>query len=486
MADRHHVVPAAEDAATRARHVAYQSEALAWRAPTENDRRNNGQALADATQAVRLAETIDDKDRLAQALSVLGAVQIALGDLAGAAATVNREIAAASQAKESAAYYAYLNRADVFMKTAERCDYQREFEPCYQMLDKARADLQLALGVARKLGYSGLARQAEEFIGGVEVRRALVKRRESSGLSRKNASIFHPKKPTDVLSTEKFVAPPGDIPPLVAQMYESSKRLEKQAGPFAAISDVLTQYTDGLMSEMRATTTRHWRLPESGRHARWRPPRAARRAHPRHHPGQPDRGLLRGHPATPRAPPLCRSVRDGRAVRSRALADLLASRTLTIGGTAEQQLYTESTVLRSRIGDAQGRLFELASMPDAKPAPVTALQTEIRRLEEQYQTVASRMATESPRLQHLVSSTPATLKALQASMRTEGYELLQYLVARHGGLSSGTSGPTRSRSATSSSRRAEVIDKVAALQKSLADRQRASSTRRRRGNCFCS
>src|SRR6185503_2120787 len=45
----------AEDAAKRARNTVHQADALAWRALAQSSQRNVGQALADATEAVRLA-----------------------------------------------------------------------------------------------------------------------------------------------------------------------------------------------------------------------------------------------------------------------------------------------------------------------------------------------------------------------------------------------------------------------------------------------
>jgi CHAT domain-containing protein len=461
----------AEEAARRGRSVSNQSDALAWKALAETSRRNNGQALADATQAVRLAETIEDKDVFARALDVLGVVQVAQGDFAGAADTASREMAAASQAKDpTAAYYAYLNHSEVFLKTAERCDYQREFEPCYQALDKARTDLQQALGIAQKLGYSGLARQTQEFIGNVEARRALIKSRESSHRSVEKASIFHPRKASDVLVTERFVAPPGDIPPLLTQVYEASKRMEKQAGGFAMTSEVFSLHTDGLMNEMRGNNDAALASFLKGVNVLDADRRALR--------DERSRGTMLSsridvyYAAVQQLLERRRYAEAFEIVersRSRALADLLASRKLTLAGAAEQQLYAESTVLRSRIADAQSRLFELASQPDAKPPQLTALQDQIRTLDTQYQAVAARMAAESPRLQKLVSSTPATLKALQASMRDERYELLQYLVVEHAVIVWHI-GPDSVTVRNVFLPRSEVIGKVAALQKSLADR----------------
>ena len=51
--------------------------------------------------------------------------------------------------------------------------------------------------------------------------------------------------------------------------------------------------------------------------------------------------------------------------RSRALADLLASRKLGLVSPDEQKLYGEMMNLRARIAAAQGRIFELANSPDA-------------------------------------------------------------------------------------------------------------------------
>ena len=91
-------------------------------------------------------------------------------------------------------------------------------------------------------------------------------------------------------------------------------------------------------------------------------------------------------------------------------------------------------MLRTQIADAQGRLFEFASQADAtaNATQIARLETEIRTLESQHDQVAARMAVEAPRLQNLLTSTPASLKSLQQSMRDERYELLQYLVTDDG------------------------------------------------------
>ena len=127
-------------------------------------------------------------------------------------------------------------------------------------------------------------------------------------------------------------------------------------------------------------------------------------------------------------------------------------------------------MLRTQIADAQSRLFEIASQPDAaKNVPqMSALQSQIRTLEAQHQKVISRMAVESPRLQDLVTSTPTSLKALQQSMREEHYEMFH--ISSSSMASSSHIAPDSIFVRNVFLPRSEVIGKVAALQKSLADR----------------
>ena len=463
----------AEEAAKRGRDVVRQADALAWRALAESSRRNVGQAFADATQAVRLAETADDKEVLARALDVLGTVQIAQRDIAGAADTLNREVEVARQAKDSmAAYYAYLNRSDVYLKIGERCDFQRSFEPCYQALDRARVDLQQALAIARQRGYTALARQTEEFIGTVEGRRGLIKSQEAMHQSVQKTGVFRPKKPGDVLVTEKFVASPGEIPPLLTQIYQEAKRIEKQAGPFADVTEARSQYVEGLMNELQGNNDAALAFFLKAVDTLERDRRALR--------DERSRGTFLEDRIGFYYAPIQHFLDRRRYAeafellersRSRALADLLASRTLGLERAEEQKLYAELTLLRTQIADAQSKLFELVSEPDAakNAAKIGALQGQVRTLEAQHQNVLGRMGTEAPRLRTLVVSAPAHLTALQQSMREERYEMLQYLVLEHGViLWHITADSVFVRNVFLP--RTEVMAKVAALQKSLADR----------------
>jgi CHAT domain-containing protein len=255
--------------------------------------------------------------------------------------------------------------------------------------------------------------------------------------SLRGSAIFHPKKASDVLVTERFVAAADDVPPALIQLYEQAKR-EARSPVVATVAasrtgDPTNRYTEGLLNEMQgnhdAALASYLKAVDllDGDRRKLRDDRS--------------RGTLlenRIGVYYAAAQQLLERRRYADAFeiversRSRALADLLATRGLTVGGGAQQQLFSDAMVVRSRLADAQGRLFEATSAPEGtKPAAIAALQAEVRTLESQQQALDARTAAESPRLQSLVNSKPATLQSLQASMRAEGYELLQYLTLDH-------------------------------------------------------
>lgn len=463
----------AAEAARRAGNPVHHADALAWSALADSSRRNLGQAFTDATEAVRLAGAAGDNDVLARALDILGTVQLAQGDLAGAADTLNREVAVAAQAKDPMApYFAYLNRSDVYLKTGEKCDFQRDFAPCYQAFDRARADLQQALRIARDRGFAGLVRQTEELLGNVETRRALIQSQESMHRTLQQARVFRPARAADVLVTDRFVAAPGPVPPEVTQFYQDLQRVEKQAGGFADVTEARRQYIEGLMNEMQGDNDAALAFYLKAVDALERDRRALRDDRSR---GTFLENRIEFYYATVRQ--LLERRRYAEAFemlersRSRAMADLLASRQLALARPEEQKLFGETMALRAKIAASQGELFELASAPDAAKhgARMASLRSQIRGLEADQQKLASRIAADAPRLQDLVVSQPATLKALQQSMRDERYEVLQYLVTESG-LIVWHIGPDAVTVRNVFLPRTEVIGKVGALRKSLVDR----------------
>jgi CHAT domain-containing protein len=463
----------AGEAARRAGNIAYQADALAWGALAQTSTGNVGQALADATQAVRLAETVADKDVLARALDILGTAQVAQRDLAGAANTINREVEIAKQSKDPmTAYFAYLNRQDVYVKTAEKCDYQRAFEPCYQALDLAAADLQQMLAIARGQGFASLARQTEDFISSVEKRRELVKSQDRFSQTIQKANVFQPKKPGDVLVTEDFVPAPGAVPPVLAAMYQESKRMEQRFPGFSDAGEARSQYVEGLMNEAQGNNDLALQYYMKAVDRLERDRRAL-------HDDRSRGTVLEDRIGFYYAPALQLLQRRRYAEafemlersRSRAMTDMLASRNLGLTRPKEQQLYSEVVTLRTRISSSQSELFELLAAPDAdrQRNRIATLQGQIRALEADDLKLVGRIGTEAPHLQDLVVSEPANLAALQQSMRDERYEMLQYLVLESG-IVVWHIAPDSVYVRNVFLPRTEVAKKVAALRKSLDDR----------------
>ncbi len=461
-------------AAQRANSVSQHADALAWGALAESSRanRNLGQAATDAARAVRLAESGGDSDVLARALDVLGGIQLAQLDLTAAAATLNREVTVAAAARDPLApYFAYLNRSDVFLKTAQRCDFQRAFESCYEALDKASADLQKAIAIASRLGYAGLVRQTDDMIKGLELQRTMIKSTERTTRTLSGTPIYHPKTLEDVLVTERFIPPPEPVPAALTALTEEARRSGQALGAFSEITEARVQYVDGLMHELRGNQDAALSMFLKAIDTLERDRRSLRDDKSR---GTVLEDRIGFFYAAVRQLLEHRRYDDAFEVferaRSRGLSDLLASRTLGLDRPQEQQLFTQLMVLRTRIADAQGRLFTLAGDADrANDTQLATIDKQIRTLEGQYDTLSARVAADAPRLQTLVNSQPATLKAFQQALRNEQSEALQYLVLDEGILLWHIT-PTSITVKSVFLPRPELMVKVDALRKSLADR----------------
>ena len=163
----------AYDLAKQAKHIAYQAQALMGQGRAElYGLRDYGAAATHIEQAVSLSSQLTDKSFLFRSLDYLAQLQVSRGELVAAADTLNRAFAMAETLTDrSLLFSGYLDRAEVYQKLAEKCDYQRTFAPCYEALQRAKADYEQALAIARQLGYDGLAEQATGFLRRLEERR---------------------------------------------------------------------------------------------------------------------------------------------------------------------------------------------------------------------------------------------------------------------------------------------------------------------------
>jgi CHAT domain-containing protein len=465
----------AEAAAQRARDPVLQARVFTGFALAEVSRRNLGAAAGYASKAIPLAEAGGDGKYLFDALDVAGQIQIAQGDLNAAAETLNRALAEAKGIRdESRLFYGYLDHADVYLKRAERCDYERDFAVCLDAVNRARTDYTEALRIARQLGYAGLAAMTEGFLRDVGVREQLVRSRaEGDRLVSETgafARVFAPKAPKDVLVTERF-APKSELPAGIEAIYQMAKAAEAQAGGFASTVAARSRYVDGLIRQSRgehdsaiASFLDAVRLLERDR-GQLRDER--------------DRGTFFEdkvefyHAAILE---LLEQRRHAEAFelmersRARVMADLLASRSPALSLPKDRVLYAESLQLRSQIAARQGSLLALAADPKAG-AERAQIAQENEKLERQYEALLARIAREAPRVGELLVSQPASLSALQQSMRREGYEMLEYLVLEHAVILWHVSADAvRVRNVFLP--RSQLIEKVRKLGDSLSDRNR--------------
>jgi hypothetical protein len=119
--------------------------------------------------------------------------------------------------------------------------------------------------------------------------------------------------------------------------------------------------------------------------------------------------------------------------RSRAMADLLASRPLTLGTTQERILFSQLQTAKINIAAQQEKLFNLTGSQnrDQNIKQVAQLENQIADLQQQYDNIEIRIAKEAPKLKELTASEPVTLENVQRSAAEGGYEVLYYVVLDH-------------------------------------------------------
>ena len=464
----------AEKTALRAGNPGRQAEALTWKASSETSRRNLGQAAADARQAVQLAEKAADNDLLAHALEVLGIVQLYQLDLGAASDTFNRTVSVAQKARDPLKlHYAYLGRAEVYQKLVAKCDVKRAFEACQQALNRARADLEQALALVKQPQFLTLARNVEQQLETVNLHYQVAQSKEKTLAGFESA--FRPKTVADILVTERFAFSDQNVPAPVLAYYQENRRTSKGLGGVEPpIVKQLNDFVEGLLNEASGKYDAALDSYLKAVNSLERDRRALRLRDDRTR-GTVFEDRIGFYYAAVRQLLAHKRYADAFQMfersRSRALSDLLATRQPGLGRPLEQRLFAESAVLRTQIADAQGKLLEFTSQADAAvdATRIAQLETEIRTLESQHDQVTARFAIEAPRLQNLVTSKTVTLDALQRSMRDERYEMLQYLVTDDG-VYVWHIAPGSITVRNVFLPRYILIDKVASLQKSLADR----------------
>jgi CHAT domain-containing protein len=417
-------------AARRAGDWGLQSESLAWKARCESENQELGQALVDATEAVRLAKLAGSKDQQSHALDELAHIQMTQGDLKGAAITISDEFAAAAQATDPMAMlYALQTRRAVLFRLGT-CANNEIIPACKQSLDEAIAVNNKVMEILHRLGHSSSLASARNMEKIIKTQLDVLSANERADKAiQKPFTVLNPKDHN--LVSEQFYTPKIDkyTSDLIGQV--SQKIQEMKRYNYDAEDDYRTLSLKGDIKQYEGDETNALNFYLQALDMLERDRRKTRDESSRI-------SIVKNNIQYYEKPILAhlqrRQYADAFALlersRARGFADLLSSRRLDFQRPAEQKYYAEAMLLRTQIGNQQTKLFELTSQhgTTVNRAKIISLQESIQKLEAKHQSMLSRMASEAPQLQKLLVSTPASLHQLQQSMREENYELFQYQV----------------------------------------------------------
>jgi CHAT domain-containing protein len=418
----------------------YQTTALSNLSYSELQLGDTDAAEENAREAVRLGVNCGNKDFYFEALDTAGEVEVKRGNLVAAGEDLDRALAMSDQIHDKRRLYlAYMDRGDVYEEIVRKCDYQRNFDVCYQSLELARADYQKALAITQELGYTYFSQLYQGLLKQLDTRKAVLQLMQRGDQTVTNTKLFNPQKPKDVLVTEHFAA--GAMNAATLQLIESAvkevwawkARLQQQGltvqdvnpsdlcieGQYAEMKgdndaalaafqqsdDLLEKDRRKLGDEQARVTFMEDKLP-----CYYRPAL-----------------ILLDRKQYPEAFAIFERS------RSRAMADLLASRPLNLATKQEQTLFSELQALNSNIAAQQEKLFNLTSSQDRDKSvkQIIDLQGKIATLQTQYEQLEVRIAKEAPKLKELTTAQPTTLADVQRSAAEGDYDILYYIVMEH-------------------------------------------------------
>ena len=456
----------AENFARQAADPTLIARALKTQAQVESSGRDYGGALAHAEEALTLSRTLPDKKLYGDVLLVLAEIQVKLADFAGAADSVNQALTIADELQDDALrFFALFGRADIWTAMGS-CEVVRLTDRCLQQTELALKDYAQARAAATRPGWEGLARQMDGFIQRAEfqaqnVRSMLALNKTVGQLSNQ----LKPKTASDVLVSEDFATTNPEAAASLRPVLEQRKLIDARSGGATAF---LTLLTDGQVHHMQGDFTAalaSYRgaldLFEADRgKLQDDATRGGYFANKLNFYYQPIEILLEQRNHAEAFDLFERS-------KSRALADLLASRDISFPTEQERSTFAALMEQRARIADLQGNLFALIAK-NVPQVEIARARADVAAAEQQYQTILKQIQGGGGKARDLVVSKPASLAQLQGAMREQGFETLMYLV-HHSGLTLWhiSADAVHVRSIFLPQR--ELSDKVRALYDSLAD-----------------
>ena len=471
-------VPLYQNAIELAKHANrtdYQTKALSRLAYSEMKSEDIDGARGHARDSIRVGETCGNREFYFEALDVASEIEVKSGNLVAAGEYLDRALAMSSQIEDKQQLYlAYSDRGDIYEKIAEKCDYQHNFDVCYQSIELSRTNYQKALAITQELGYNFLSRTFQDILNNLDARKALIQKTQESYQSTAYAKQFNPQVPKDVLVTESFTT--GAANPATLALLENAvkgvqawqARLQQQGMIVQDLnpSDLSLQ---GQLAEMKGNEGEALAkyeqsvalLEKDRRKLRDEQARGAfleDKINDYYRPAM----ILLSRKQYPQAFALLERA------RSRAMADLLATRSLDLETPRDSVLFSELQTLRASIAAKQEKLFNFISSEsrDQHTKEIVGLENEISGLQQQYQELETQIAKEAPKLKELTSSEPVSLESVQRAASAGHYDMLYYVVTETAVILWHING-TEVQVKNVFLPHSELISKAAALQNSL-------------------
>ena len=418
----------------------YQTKGLARMAYSELQLGNTDAAGDHIREAVRLGANCGNKDFYFEALDTAGQIEVKRGNLAAAGEYLDRALAMSGQIGDKRQLYmAYNDRADIYDQLAQKCTYQRNFDVCYQALELARADYQKALAITQELGYEFGSNLFRGFLNQLDDLKALIQVVQRGDKTLADAKIFSAQKADDVLVTEHFTFGTFD-PATIASLENAVKEVrdwqarQQQQGLLVQNLDPSDLCLQGQLAQMKgdndAAVGAYLQADDLLEKDR------------RKLSDEQARGAFLEDKLTCYYQPALLLLDHKRYAeafalfersRSRAMADLLASRPLTLGTAQERTLFAQVETARINIAAQQEKLFNLTSSQnrDQNTKQIVQLEGQIAALQQQYDQIENRIAKQAPKLKELTASEPATLASVQRAAAEGGWDVLYYVVLEH-------------------------------------------------------
>jgi CHAT domain-containing protein/tetratricopeptide (TPR) repeat protein len=422
----------------------YQIKALSELAFSEMNMGAIDAAEEHAREAVRLGAGCGNKEFYFDALVTAGEVETKRGNFPAAGDYLDRALAMTGEIEDPHRIYTgYSDRGEVYYQNAQGCDFKRGYDVCDQLLQLARDDYKKAQAIAQARGWAFLVNAQNTFLQSVNTLESSTKLAQK-GTQEQSANqdpvakvTFNPKQPKDVLAQDYYFRLGGSVPQNLALVQQYVKEIDdmreqwQQQGLNVPDFDPLTLYVRGTIAEWKndnnaALTDYLQAVQLLERDRRKLGDEQARSAFMKNNMDYYDVPalILLQQKRYPEAFALFEQS------RGRAMADMLASRPVTLGTQQERALFADLQAQRAAIAALQEKLFNLTAGEERERngQRIADLEAQITALQQKYETFERRIAKEAPKLQELTSAKPVTLESVQQSAAEGRYDVLYYVV----------------------------------------------------------